>query len=114
MPQPGNAAYRAAYNPRLGERTFRFVHGKDPVPIVPPGKMGFRHVGGSLEELAEIGLSVVGINRAPAFSAQEKAAALAAAALSAPIRDHLTDGYLRASTPPPDGGAQSNDAWGIS
>jgi hypothetical protein len=36
MPRAGNLAFRDDYNRRLGARTFRFVHGDDLVPTVPP------------------------------------------------------------------------------
>lgn len=48
MPRTGNSAFAASYDQRLGQRTYRFVHGDDVVPMVPPA--GFhgqtnRHVG---------------------------------------------------------------------
>jgi hypothetical protein len=44
MPRPGDLAFRDDYNRRLGERTYRFVHGDDLVPTVPPATLGpFRH-----------------------------------------------------------------------
>ncbi len=129
MPRPGNAAYRDAYNRRLGARTYRLIHGDDVVPKVPPSALRFRHVGAllhcdrgarfagqpaippdegaSLAELREIGRAAFGTNTAPPFPAESRAAVLAAAQLSAPIRDHLTDGYLRALTPTPEGDEQS-------
>jgi hypothetical protein len=48
MPRPGNAAYAADYNQLLGDRTFRLVHGEDVVPRVPPGFLGYRHIGNVL------------------------------------------------------------------
>ena len=129
MPRPGNAAYRDAYNQRLGERTYRLIHGDDLVPKVPPSALRFRHVGAmlhcerdarfagqptippdegaSLTELRDIAKASFGTNIAPPFPGESRAAVLAAAALSAPIRDHLTDGYLRALTPAPPGDEQS-------
>jgi triacylglycerol lipase len=121
MPRPGNAAYRDAYNARLGTRTFRLVYGNDLVPKVPPSLLKFRHVGtvltcerdgtftgqpeippdegASVDESAEAA-SIAALpfrgNTAPPLPAQAKAAVLAAARLSDPIRDHLTDRYLRA------------------
>jgi len=45
MPRVGTPAFAAAYNALLGDRTYRFVHGSDIVPTVPPTKFGFCHVG---------------------------------------------------------------------
>jgi triacylglycerol lipase len=45
MPRPGDSAFAAAYNGRLGLRTYRLVHGDDSVPTVAPSCLGFRHVG---------------------------------------------------------------------
>jgi hypothetical protein len=45
MPRVGTPAFAAAYNPLLGDRTYRFVYGSDIVPTVPPTKFGFCHVG---------------------------------------------------------------------
>lgn len=129
MPRPGNVAYRDAYNPRLGDRTYRFVYGDDLVPKVPPSAFGFRHVGqilqcqrgarfsgrpvmppeeaASLPELRDIALSPFGKNDAPAAPRQSRIAALAVSRLSPPIRDHLMDRYLQALTPPGVAGPQS-------
>jgi hypothetical protein len=38
MPRAGNPAFRNDYDRRLGARTFRFVHGDDLVPTVPPAR----------------------------------------------------------------------------
>ena len=45
MPRPGNAAFAEGYNAVLGDRTYRLVYGDDLVPTVPPGGLGYRHVG---------------------------------------------------------------------
>jgi hypothetical protein len=48
MPRAGNAAFAADYDGRLGKRTFRFVHGDDLVPTVPPANLAgvqHQHVG---------------------------------------------------------------------
>lgn len=45
MPRVGTPAFAAAYNKRLGDRTYRLVHGHDIVPTVPPTALGFNHVG---------------------------------------------------------------------
>ncbi|MGZ5999667.1 MAG: lipase family protein [Rhizomicrobium sp.] len=48
MPRSGDPAFQNDYDGRLGTRTFRFVHGDDLVPTVPParfGKIEHRHVG---------------------------------------------------------------------
>lgn len=53
MPRAGNTAFFADYEPILGERTFRLVHGDDVVPSVPPSNLphglNFRHVGRLLQ-----------------------------------------------------------------
>ena len=48
MPRAGDPTFQNDYDGRLGARTFRFVHGDDLVPTVPParfGKIEHRHVG---------------------------------------------------------------------
>jgi hypothetical protein len=45
MPRPGSADFAAAYDERLGEHTYRLVHGEDLVPTVAPSFLGFRHLG---------------------------------------------------------------------
>jgi hypothetical protein len=46
MPRPGDAAFAGqAYDPMLGARTYRMVHGDDIVPTVAPSTLGLRHVG---------------------------------------------------------------------
>jgi triacylglycerol lipase len=45
MPRPGDAAFAAAYDAGLGQRTYRLVYGDDIVPTVAPSTIGFRHVG---------------------------------------------------------------------
>jgi pimeloyl-ACP methyl ester carboxylesterase len=45
MPRVGTPAFAAKYNGKLGDRTYRLVHGTDIVPTVPPTKFGFCHVG---------------------------------------------------------------------
>jgi hypothetical protein len=49
MPRVGNIAFSDGYEPILGDRTFRFVHGDDMVPSVPPSELPhgvkYRHVG---------------------------------------------------------------------
>jgi hypothetical protein len=45
MPRPGRADFATTYNPTLGERTYRLVHGDDVVPTVAPSVLGFQHVG---------------------------------------------------------------------
>jgi triacylglycerol lipase len=45
MPRTGGPGLVAEYGAVLGARTFRFVHGGDIVPSVPPPELGFRHVG---------------------------------------------------------------------
>jgi hypothetical protein len=45
MPRPGSRAFAADYNQRLGQRTYRLVHGEDLVPTVAPSVLDFHHVG---------------------------------------------------------------------
>lgn len=46
MPRPGSASFaRDIYNPALGGRTYRLVHGNDIVPTVAPSALGLHHVG---------------------------------------------------------------------
>jgi len=47
MPRAGDPTFAARYNAALGARTFRFVHGDDLVPTVPPAKgiTPLQHVG---------------------------------------------------------------------
>jgi triacylglycerol lipase len=45
MPRAGGPGLVAEYGVNLGMRTFRFVHGSDIVPTVPPPQLGFQHVG---------------------------------------------------------------------
>jgi triacylglycerol lipase len=44
MPRVGNAAFVSRYA-ALAPTTYRFVHGLDIIPSVPPEKLDFRHVG---------------------------------------------------------------------
>lgn len=45
-PRVAASAFFDAYSKcGLGERTYRFIHGHDIVPTVPPSRLGFRHVG---------------------------------------------------------------------
>jgi triacylglycerol lipase len=48
MPRAGTPDFAVQYNGRLGDRTYRLVHGDDIVPTVPPTGLGFRHVGRSV------------------------------------------------------------------
>ena len=45
MPRCGGRRFVEEYASELGPKTFRFVHGDDIVPTVPPPNFGFRHVG---------------------------------------------------------------------
>ena len=45
MPRPGSPDFATDYNKRLGERTYRLVHGEDLVPTVAPSFLGFQHIG---------------------------------------------------------------------
>lgn len=45
MPRPGDPAFAAAYDLRLGQITYRLAHGDDIVPTIAPSFLGFRHVG---------------------------------------------------------------------
>jgi len=44
-PRCGTQAFADAYDATLGMRTYRFVHGNDIVPTVPPPEIDFHHVG---------------------------------------------------------------------
>lgn len=121
MPRVGDAEFAADYaaTDDLERRTYRFIHGEDIVPQVPPREapFNFHHVGRSLQ-VARGGLfenSQFDAPRATSFSltgifgalrttplAQrpefpgDPSVAFAIAALPSVIRDHLPDGYLRA------------------
>ena len=45
MPRCGGEQFARAYEPLLGPKTYRFVHGDDAVPTLPPSNFGYRHVG---------------------------------------------------------------------
>jgi hypothetical protein len=46
MPRPGSKSFAdEQYNPRLGSRTYRLVHGDDLVPTVAPSRLNFHHLG---------------------------------------------------------------------
>ena len=45
MPRCGGERFGRAYEPSLGPRTYRFVHGDDGVATLPPSDLGYRHVG---------------------------------------------------------------------
>lgn len=57
MPRAGGAAFAGRYNRKLGDRTFRLVHGGDIVPcipewfarLLPPARISFQHVGQMLK-----------------------------------------------------------------
>jgi hypothetical protein len=49
MPRAGGTRFQADYNGKLGQMTFRLVHGRDVVARVPMSGIGFRHVGRVLE-----------------------------------------------------------------
>ena len=44
-PRVGKDDFVARYNAIFGLTTYRFVHGRDIVPTVPPAELGFHHVG---------------------------------------------------------------------
>ena len=117
--------YRAAGDGGLADRTFRFLHGDDLVPRVPPAEapFGFHHVGRALDcahgalfdptrlapdtpEPPPSGWSALpglvkslfqtpGVEDLPRFPGNPVAAALIER-VSPAIRDHLMDRYLRA------------------
>jgi hypothetical protein len=57
MPRAGGAIFATRYNEKLGDRTYRLVHGGDIVPcipewfarLVPPSRISFQHVGQMLK-----------------------------------------------------------------
>jgi triacylglycerol lipase len=74
-PRVGDAEFAAAYDRRLGARTFRLVHGEDIVPSVPPENfgLGFRHVGRYLHcarqgRFSAAELAPVGASNDPGFT----------------------------------------------
>lgn len=123
MPRPGNAEFAALYNARLGQRTFRLVHGEDIVPTVPPNIVPFnyRHVGRALhfprngmadpaaldetphpepsqglEDLLAFrdAIPIFDLNAKEYPAARSEISALAKMA-PARLRDHFVDQYLR-------------------
>lgn len=130
MPRAGGAAFAARYGAvadgALAARTFRFVHGADIVPQVPPAvaPFGYRHVGrvaacghggvfaappepapdraprGRLRVLAGLAAALVGPTDGeeglPAFPAAHRGVARSVAKLPRAIRDHLPDRYIHA------------------
>lgn len=123
MPRVGRKQFRTAYDARLGQATYRLVHGFDIVARVPMSAIGFRHVGRSLQcksggkfDLATP-LSALGADQ-PAFASglvDDLVHGIGNVAtgqifspaglgtfgplfkfLPPPIRDHLQDRYLTA------------------
>jgi triacylglycerol lipase len=130
MPRVGGERFQVAYNSRLGEKTFRLVHGSDVVARVPMSALGFRHIGRVIQcgarqkfNLSE-GLSPVGSDD-PAFGADLLRSVFSGVGnilsngvlqlkgpgpfgplfrfLPPQIRDHLQDSYYNAlaEDPPP-------------
>jgi hypothetical protein len=128
MPRPGNASYAATYDAEggsaaLGQRTFRFVYGRDIVPMLPPSNapFDFRHVGlvmdcpsggmftgmprpqdppsdlGLINELERDFRNEPGatVNQ-PDYPAAYPLVARFLQTLPQPVRDHLPDRYLSA------------------
>lgn len=117
MPRIGDAAYASRYDDKLKQRTFRLVHGRDLVTRVPPeAVLGYRHVGRWLaaprgdsfagmptdapsppDQLPPLGHLTPGLNNgAPPYPGDNVVSIGGVALLPAVLRDHLTDGYLRA------------------
>ena len=48
-PRVGKSEFVNRYNSNFGLVTYRFVHGKDIIPTVPPPELGFHHVGRLLQ-----------------------------------------------------------------
>jgi triacylglycerol lipase len=44
-PRAGSPSFAEDFNKALGQSTYRFVHGRDIVPTVPPSRLGFCHIG---------------------------------------------------------------------
>ncbi|MEP7030700.1 MAG: lipase family protein [Pseudolabrys sp.] len=127
MPRTGSPEWAAAYNQKLGDKTFRFVHGSDIVSRVP--RLNFHHVGrvldcGMAEKFSLVPpaapLSALGSNDptlgSGVISAAMKQVLIFAAGhlfaaagpgvlgftfrfLPPPIRDHLQDQYYNALAP---------------
>jgi hypothetical protein len=45
MPRSGGQTFAQEVSRSIGRRTFRFIHGSDIVPAMPPSEFGFSHVG---------------------------------------------------------------------
>jgi hypothetical protein len=71
LPRAGDPAFAARYNAALGARTFRFVHGDDLVPTVPPaaGLTPLQHVGFLIQ--CDTGSSFALTQRSPDTSSNE-------------------------------------------
>jgi predicted lipase len=122
-PRAGGATFAARYNPVLGERTYRLVHGFDIVSRVPTSSMGYHHVGRLLEcgsgkkfdrnaPLAPVGGDNPQLLPGLLASVQDSWARIAAGRLLTalgpgplgkllrvvppPLRDHLPDRYIAA------------------
>jgi len=124
-PRVGGIDFAARYDERLGEVTYRLVHGDDIVATVPMSQLGFRHVGRYLhcasgEKFDAAAMSGLGSD-APSFThglkrgfAREIAKLWSGQLLSPPgpgslgplfkllpsrLRDHLPDRYIEALKP---------------
>jgi hypothetical protein len=122
QPRVSGIPFALNFDKHLGSATFRFVHGEDIVPTLPPSELGFRHVGrfiscgrGKKFELSEM-ISSSGQDR-PSFSLAAVAGledgssetvtdppasspndllGRMAQCLPPPIRDHLPEQYWKA------------------
>lgn len=65
MPRLGTPAFAAAYNKKLGERTYRLIHGSDVVPTIPPSEFGFCHVGRRISCEAHALFEISGLDTQP-------------------------------------------------
>lgn len=94
-PRVGDAGFTRLLDRRLGGAAVRFVHGHDPVPMVPPASAGgYRHLGLEICFLKPSGLrrSPGGLDRLLGLAAQ--AAVNLRTAGSEAVADHAMDDYV--------------------
>lgn len=123
MPRVGTRKFATRYNKRFGEVTYRFVHGHDIVPTVPPPSFQFSHVGRYIRCTANarfkessltadesdlpvfveswLGGLLTGLRKivAPPASARRGLPTNPTAQLPTGIADHLPDRYWQALAP---------------
>jgi hypothetical protein len=125
-PRVGRDDFVSRYNAVFGSTTYRFVHGRDIVPTVPPSELGFHHVGRLLEcdsgqkfdqtrlrndvdsdepqsgdeFFSGIAVQLRGLFSGPlSLSSRTDALGVLSQLLSPSIGDHLPDRYYTSLTP---------------